>query len=529
MMSTTRLAALLALLAALLGCGPSAPSSTSAENLRRGLGGEPSTLDPAGAVDHFSIEVLRDLYEGLTSETPTGEVIPGVASSWRVDESGTQYTFELRADALWSNGKAVRAEDFVKAWRRVVDPKQGSPLADDLRIISGASAIISGKSAPESLGVYAPSDNVLVVKLEMPAPYLPQVLTHSVAYPIYSAESAASHSPATWVSNGPYVLSSWAPGTAIKLTRNSNYSGRVNVRIPNVTYEIVSDENAQLARYRAGEIDITDTVPANALPALKSEHPDELVIAPFLATAYYGLNLAAPPFKDNRKLRQAVSMAIDRKRLVSALGFGQLEAYGFVPPGTWNYTPQTWPWKNLSDDERVKEAKRLYAEAGYSERTPLRLRLLYNSNPAIKNTAIIVAAMWKETLGVDTQLMEEEYRVFLQSRSDKTGWDVLRLGWTADFNDASNFLDIFRDHSGNNDSGYINVSYDASVGAAAQTADPQRRRSILESSEQTMLEDYPIIPLYFYVSKRLVKTYVHGVQSNPLNRIRSKDLTIIAH
>lgn len=529
MMSTKRLTALLVLLTALMGCSPSGPSLPSAETLRRGLGGEPSTLDPARAVDTFSIEVLRDLYEGLTSETPSGEVIPGVASSWSIDPNGTTYTFELRSDAFWSNGRVVRAEDFVQAWRRVVDPKQGSPLADDLRMISGASSIISGKSAPDSLGVYAASDHVLVVNLEMPAPYLPQVLTHSVGYPIYSADSAASRSPSTWVSNGPYVLSSWAPGTAIKLTRNSKYPGHESVHIPNVTYLIVPDENAQLAGYRAGEIDITDTVPANALPALETKHSDELLIAPFLATAYYGLNLAAPPFKDNRKLRQAVSMAIDRKRLVTTLGFGQLEAFGFVPPGAWNYTPQTWRWKQLSNNERLMEAKKLYAEAGYSERTPLHLRLLYNSNPAIRNTAIVVAAMWKEALGIDTQLIEEEYRVFLQSRLDKARWDVLRLGWTADFNDASNFLDVFRDRSGNNDSGYINSLYEASLDTAAHTVDAQRRRSILEHSEQTMLDDYPIIPLYFYVSKRLVKAYVHGVQSNPLNRIRSKDLTIIAH
>jgi oligopeptide transport system substrate-binding protein len=529
MMSIRSLAAVFALCATLAGCSPPGPSSTSEQTLQRGVGGEPSTLDPAKAADTFSIGVIRDLYEGLTSETPTGEVIPGVASSWAVDANGTQYTFELRPDAFWSNGQPVRAQDFVKAWRRVVDPKQGSPLADNLRIISGASSIISGKAVPDSLGVYAPSDKILVVKLEMSAPYLPQILTNSVAYPIYSADSASTHSPATWVSNGPYVLSSWSPGTAIKLTRNAKYSGRESVHIPNITYQIVSDENAQLARYRAGEIDITDTVPANALPTLKAEHPNELVIAPFLATAYYGLNLAAPPFKDNRALRQAVTMAIDRKRLVSALGFGQPEAYGFVPTGAWNYTPQTWAWKGLSDDARVTEAKRLYAQAGYSERTPLHLRLLYNSNPAIRNTALVVAAMWKETLGIDTQLIEEEYRVFLQSRQDKTRWDVARLGWTADYNDAGNFLDVFRDHSGNNDPGYVNAAYEASLNAAAQTADPQSRRSILESSERMMLEDYPIIPLYFYVSKRLVKSYVQGVKSNPLNRIRSKDLSIVAH
>ncbi len=528
MMCLRTLATAFAVLALLGGCSPSGSGSTSRQTLRRGLGGEPSTLDPAKATDTFSIEVIRDLYEGLTSETPTGEVIPGVASSWTVEANGTQYTFQLRPDALWSNGQPVRAQDFVSAWRRVVDPTQGSPLADDLRIIAGASSIISGKSSPDSLGVSAPSDQVLVVKLETSAPYLPQVLTHSAAYPIFSAESAGSHSPATWISNGPYVLSNWSPGTAITLTKNAHYSGRDAVHIPNVTYEVVSDENAQLARYRTGEIDMTDAVPANALPALKSEHPNELVIAPFLATAYYGLNLAAPPFKNNRELRQAVTMAIDRKRLVSALGFGQPEAYGFVPSGTWNYTPQTWAWKNLSDAERVAQAKRLYEQAGYSQSTPLHLRLLYNSNPAIKNTAIVVAAMWKEALGIDTELIEEEYRVFLQSRQNKAAWDVARLGWTADYNDAGNFLNIFRDNSGNDDPGYVNTSYEAMLNEAAQTADPQKRRSILEASERIMLEDYPIIPLYFYVSKRLVKGYVHGVQSNPLNRVRSKDLTISA-
>ena len=160
-MPTKCLAVGLALFATLVGCDLSAPNSASQQTLRRGLGGEPSTLDPAGAVDTFSIEVLRDLYEGLTSETPTGDVIPGVASSWAIDPSGTQYTFELRPDALWSNGRPVRAEDFVNAWRRVVDPSQGSPLANDLRIISGASSIISGKSAPDSLGVYAASEQLL--------------------------------------------------------------------------------------------------------------------------------------------------------------------------------------------------------------------------------------------------------------------------------------------------------------------------------------------------------------------------------
>jgi oligopeptide transport system substrate-binding protein len=221
-------------------------------------------------------------------------------------------------------------------------------------------------------------------------------------------------------------------------------------------------------------------------------------------------------------------MAIDRTRLVESLSFGQAPAFGLVPPGTWNYGSQSLPWKDLGDAERVAEAKRLYAAAGYSSRAPLRLRLLFNSNPAIKNTAIVVASMWRETLGVETEMVDEEYRVFLQSRHDRSRWDVARLAWSADFNDASNFLDTLRAHSSNNDPGYTNAAFDNLLDAAAGNADPARRRDLLESSEHLMLTDYPVIPLYFFVSKRLVKPYVQGVVANPLNHVRSQTLVLQA-
>jgi oligopeptide transport system substrate-binding protein len=190
-----RVAFAVVLLAGMLSCGKPARLSDSDSALRRGLGGEPSSLDPAAAADNFSFEVMQDLYEGLTTESPTGEVIPGAASSWTVDAEGTKYIFQLRSDARWSNGKPLRAQDFVVGWRRVVDPKQGSPVADNLRLIKGAASIIRGKLPPDALGVHAISDTVLVVDLEQPAPYLPQVLTHSAAYPIYSDASARSHDP----------------------------------------------------------------------------------------------------------------------------------------------------------------------------------------------------------------------------------------------------------------------------------------------------------------------------------------------
>jgi oligopeptide transport system substrate-binding protein len=516
------------LVVGVLGCSPRQAPVVSAQVLHRGLSGEPATLDPAEATDTFSYEVMDDLYEGLTTESPSGEVIPGVASSWTVSASGTQYTFQLRPDVQWSNGKPVRAQDFIAAWQRTLDPKQGSPVADNLRLILNAPAIIAGKSPVSALGVEAPVDSVLIVNLEQPAPYFPQVLSHSAAYPIYTDASARSHDPASWVSNGAYVLAGWSTGTAVALAQNPHYWNRAAVQIPRVEYVVASDGYAQFIRYRAGALDMTDTVPENAVAELRREHSTEFVTAPFLATAYYGLNLTAGPLTTNLKLRQALSMAIDRARLVESLSFGQTPAFGFVPPGTWNYGSQSLPWKDSGDVERITEAKRLYAAAGYSARFRLHLRLLYNSNPAIKHTAIVVASMWHETLGVETEMIDEEYRVFLQSRHDRSHWDIVRLAWSADFNDASNFLDTFRAHSSNNDPGYANPAFDDLLDAAAGTADTSRRRELLESGERLLLADYPLVPLYFFVSKRLIKPYVQGVVANPMNHVRSQALIMRA-
>jgi oligopeptide transport system substrate-binding protein len=517
------------LLALQCACSQHTERSKETSILRRGLSGEPASLDPAAATDSFSTQVIQDLYEGLTAESPTGEVAPGVASSWTVDRSGTKYTFQLRANARWSNGTPVRAQDFITSWQRVLDPKQNSPVSNDLRLIAGAAAIISGRLPPTSLAVSAPSDDVLIVNLEQSAPYFPQLLAHSAAFPIYSDSSARTHDAHDWVSNGPYTLSRWRPGSSLELTVNAAYWDHLNVKIKQVEYQIAPDQNAQFAAYRSGQIDMTDTVPVNAIGNLRKDHPKELVIAPYLATAYYGLNLAAQPFQGNSKLREALAMAIDRPRIVNALALGQVGAYGFVPPGTWNYASQHWEWERMNDTDRIAEARRLYKEAGYSSETPLRLRLLFNSNPAIKQTAILIAAMWKEALGIDTELIDEEFRVYLQSRRDKSKWEVVRLAWNADYNDASNFLDIFRSRSSNNDTGYSNPLFDKLLDDAAKSADPENRRALLENAERVMLADYPALPLYFYVSKRLVKPYLVGVKPNPLDRVASKTLVILPH
>jgi oligopeptide transport system substrate-binding protein len=530
--SSLRLALVFGLAGVIGGCAQDTDvgiSGSHALELRRGISGEPASLDPAAAADNFSTQVIQDLYEGLTRESSNGEIVPGVASSWDVDPTGTKYTFHLRPNASWSNGKRVVASEFVASWQRILDPKQASPISSELKLLKGAAAIISGKLSPTTLGVVAQGSDVLIVNLEQPAPYFPQLLAHSAAFPIYSDLSARSHTAISWVSNGPFVLASWLPGTTIELKRNAAYWDRANVQIDSVDYQIAPDQNSQFAAYRAGQLDMTDTVPSNAIESLRKEHPQELVIAPLLATAYYGLNLEAPQLQGNLKLRKALSMAIDRRRLVASLALGQTPAFGFVPPGTWNYEPQHWNWESLNDADRIVQARRLYAEAGFSGGTPLRLRLLLNSSPSIKQTAILVAAMWKEALGVETILTDEEFRVFLESRHDKHKWEVVRLAYTADYNDASSLLDIFRTNSSNNDTGYSNPLFDKFLDEAASTADSNIRRSLLANAERSMLDDYPVIPLYYLVSKRLVKPYVSGVKPNALDRVGSKELSLLAH
>jgi oligopeptide transport system substrate-binding protein len=483
-------------------------------------------LDPGKAVDTYSFEVIRDLYEGLATEAADGELQPGVAAAWEVSPSGTEYTFDLRENARWSNGQKVRAQDFVSAWRRVVDPKRASPVADLLRPIANAAEIIAGQLPPEKLGVYAQRDDRLVVQLTQPAPYFLQLLTHSATFPTYGQETQGKNAN-NWVSNGPYVLADWTPGASILLKKNPEYWDHDNVRITGVEYIPISDESSELNRYRAGQLDVTQSVPPSAIPLIRKEFPNDLLVAPFLGTVYYALNLHTQKPFGNQLLRKALAMSIDRVVLTkTVLNFGQTPAYGFVPPGTWNYDQQHWSWQSMPDTARIEESRRLYATAGYSATNPLHLRVLLNANPEIKKLSVAIASMWKEELGVNTELIDEEYRVFLDSRKDASRWDVARLSWVADYNDAGNFLDIFRSRSPNNDAGYSDPQFDSLLDEAATTSDPAYRKGLLEKAEDLMLADYPVIPVYFYSSKRLIKPYVKGARTNPLNRLYSKHLFI---
>jgi len=473
------------------------------------------------------------VFEGLTAVGPDGSAVPAAAESWTVSPDGLEYRFALREGLRWSNGDALKASDFVTGMRRLVDPKTASPYAQFIDPVLNAGAITRGEKKPDELGVSAPDDRTVLIRLESPAPYLLGLLAQPGTFPVHGPSLAANGTeyarPGKLVSNGPFVLDDWVMGSHVLVRRNPHYWNDRATKLERVKFVHISDAGTELRQYRAGQLDFTFVVPAQQFPWIKQNLAQELHVAPQLSVYYYGFNLTQPPFKDNPKLRRALSLAIDRDKLTTAVtGVGEAPAYGWVPRGVWNYTPQQFDYANTPYAERLAEARRLYAEAGYSAEKPLRIELRYNSGDTHNRLAVAIAAMWQEGLGVETQLYAEEFRALLQSIQARQDTQVFRSSWVGDFNDAYTFAQLLKTGFGINLTGYSNPRYDALLADAVRQADPARRRALLEEAERLMLADHPVLPLYFYVNKHLEKPWVQGWTDNVMNVVYSKDLSLAA-
>jgi oligopeptide transport system substrate-binding protein len=290
-----------------------------------------------------------------------------------------------------------------------------------------------------------------------------------------------------------------------------------------VRYEFVPDENAEFMRFRAGELDVTNNVPEQRFRELLEQRDARLQHGLTLATIYFTLNTDRGPLSRRRELREALSLAVDRVAITEAVTqAGQVPAYSLVPDHAWNYLPPSYGWRDWTPERRVARARELYAKSGYSAARPLRLRLLYNENELVQRVCIAVAAMWKEALGVETELVQMEFKAYLAARADPAQWDVVRVGWTADYNDASTFLDTMTEGSPQNFGRWIDAEYAALLKSAAGEADPVKRRDTLQRAESLMLSDYPLLPVYYYVSRRLVQPRIAAPAINPMNRTYSK-------
>jgi ABC-type oligopeptide transport system substrate-binding subunit len=522
------LAALLAAASALPACGAK-PGADAVRELRRGNGSEPDSIDPQLARMEAAMTILRDCYEGLVSMAPDGTPVAGVAERWDVSNAGRRYTFHLRANARWSNGDRVVAEDFVAAWRRLVNPATASQYALMLEPVVNAAEIVAGEAPPESLGVSAADEATLVADLAEPSAYFLAMLSHPSTFPVHRPTLAARPKdfarPGTAVTNGAFVPSEWAIGSHIRALRNRAYWNDAATKLDAVRYVHVADPTAELTRFRAGDLDVTYTIPPGEGARLGRDLPGQLRVAPTLGIYYYGFAVDLAQFQDAPKLRQALAMAIDRDVLVKqVLGDGERAAWGWVPPGVAGYDAERFVWSALDDAARVREAERLYREAGYSAAKPLRVELRTSKSPLHDRIALAVIAMWKQHLGAEVSLRSEDFRV-MKSAIDAREAPLYRGSWIGDYNDAYSFLQVLKGGFGINQPRYASDPYDVALAMAA-TAPDAERATYLAAAERQLLADVPLIPLYFYVSKHLVAPRVQGWYDNVMNVTYSKDLSV---
>lgn len=497
------------------------------------VGDESPSIDPGMTEDSDGGDAVRDLFEGLFNQDAAGNLEPGVATGYEVSDDNLVYTFTLRDNAKWSNGDPVVAGDFEYAWKRAASPELASPYAwfIELMSVANASEVIAGDMDPSELGIKAVDDTTLVVTLTQPLPYFPQMLTHYTTFPVHQATveefGADWTKPGNMVSNGAYILTEHVPQEKLVRERNPMYWDNDNTIIEKVTALVIGDENVALTRYLAGELDRTD-VPAGQFPRLQEEYPDQAVSVPYACSYYYMFNLRenGPAEMQDPNVRKALSLAIDRDIIVdNVLAGGQAPAYTFTHWATAGFETPDIAMASMTQAERNEMAQQLLTDAGYGEDNPLTVNLVYNTNDSHKTVAVAISQMWKQTLGVDTTLSNQEWQTFLEARANGD-FDVARGGWCADYNEASTFLDLMQSESGYNDSKYNNPEVDALLADAKTAENPQADYTAVE---EFIAQDTPIIPIYHYAS---VKMFTENLEGWPLENFQqnwySRDLYKIA-
>jgi len=492
-----------------------------------------TSLDPQIVEDVSGSELSRDLFEGLMNQDADGNLVPGVATHFETSADKLTYTFHLRDNAKWSNGDPVTAHDFVYAWQRAADPATASPYQWYMELMSleNGSAVVAGDMAPDQLGVTAVDDLTLQVKLSEPLPYFPQMVTHATTFP--APRAVIEEHGAEWtrvgniVSNGAYMLEEHLPQERSVRVRNPMYWDNENTIIDRVVALVINDENVALTRYMAGELDRTE-VPAGQFPRLAKEHPDEAISFPRLCNYYYTFNLSdsgPEEFKDVR-VRKALALAVDRDIIANNIkAGGEPPAYSFTPAAVAGFEPPQSEMASMTQAERDEMARELLAEAGYTADNPLSFNMIYNTSESHEKIAVAMSQMWKQKLGVQVELANMEWKVFLNTRGEQD-FELARGAWCGDYNEASTFLDLLDSASGYNDGKFVSADYDALLEKARTASDTT---PIYTEAEKILADEMPIIPIYHYAGVYMLDS---DVGNWPVNNVEqnwySKDLYKIA-
>lgn len=492
-----------------------------------------SSFDPQVVEDVNGSEVVRDLFEGLYNQNADGEIVPGVALSHTVSEDNKTYTFTLRDDAKWSDGTPVTAGDFVYAWQRAVEPELASPYAwyMELMSIENGAAIIAGEKPITDLGVSAPDDHTLVVQLSQPLPYFAKMVSHATTFPspkwVIDEHGSEWTRPENIVSNGAYVLTEHVPKERSVRERNEMYWDNDKTVLDKVVTLVIGDDAQGLTRWRAGEVDKTE-IPSGQYPTLKEEFPDEAYALPRLCNYYMTFNVknGPEPFQDVR-VRQALSYALDRDVIVDrVLQGGQFSAYTFTPGATDGFEVPEVDYANMTQAERDAKAKELLAEAGYGpDGEKLSFTYLYNTSESHQQIAIVASQMWKQKLGVEVTLENQEWKVFLETRGNQN-FELARGAWCGDYNEASTFLDLLTTQSGYNDGKFSNARVDELMAEAKSSQDTN---PLYAEVEAILAAEMPVIPIYHYSTNIMLSDSIQGW---PINNVEqtwyAKDLYKVA-
>ncbi len=508
------------LLLILWGCSQPTNVETALSNqiLHFGLGAEPQHLDPHLATSVAAHNILSALLEGLVSEHPkTLEPQPGVAKKWEQSEDGLTYRFILRKDARWSNDDPVTAYDFVYSFRRILNPNLGAQYASMLYPLKNARSYHEGEKRWEeaNVGARALNDFTLELTLEHPIPYFLELLNHYAWFPVHRAtiEKFDAYQkigtpwtkPGNFVGNGPFRLSDHRINSVIEVTKCESYWDSPNVRLQGIRFYPIEAVDTEERAYRSGFLHLTQSVSTDRIDYLRKSLPEELHFEPYLGTYFYRFNLNRPPF-DDRRVRQAFSLSIDRKRLVEkVLKGGQSPATTFTPPGTGGFVPKSqFPYN-------PQKARKLLSEY-LLEKNLGRLpdvELTYNTSEGHKKVAEALYGMWKDTLGVEIKLLNMEWKVFLATVSSGD-FAIARAGWIGDYVDPHTFLHMWRSGEGLNMTGWANSDYDDALMQAETTRSQDERWRSFQVCEDLLAEEVPILPLYFYVHLSMRHPSVQG-------------------
>lgn len=510
------------------------------QELRYNISAEPKTLDPQLNSAMETSSLLSNIFAGLMKLDENDQPVFSAAESVDVNADKTVYTFKLREDGRWTDGKPVTAEDFKYAWLRCLDPNTKpvpSEYAYQLYYIKNAEKFNKGEGKAEDVGIKALDERTLEVTLEAPCDYFLSMLILPRFFPV--RKDIVESNPDKWattketfVTNGPFKFESWSNKENIVIVKNDQYFGKDNVALTKITFTFIEDSQTALAAFQSGEIDALEGPPAHQIQDLINSGTAKVM--PYIGTYYYVFNLREDLKDKNpalyeafnkKEVRQAINLAIDKKALVDNITKGQqTPAWSFIPKGIKDINGKDFVDKTNDlrrDNGDVAKAKELLANAGYpnGEGFPP-IVLKYNNSTGHQNVAVALQAMLKQNLNINVTLANEEWAVFQTSRT-MGDFEMARHGWIADYSDPMSMLDLLVSDRGsgfwgNNDAHFKNDAYDNLIKEAKLVTDTNKRFELMHEAEAILFEEVPVIPLYYYTSIVCYKDYAKGIRKSSL-------------